>query len=337
MMPMPKGLVLNSGGLDSQLAIGVLKRQDIAVEAVTFLSYFSDGYKAGRLGYWPRRAAEHFDIPLHFVFLRDAYVAMLRDPRYGFGAACNPCIDCKILMLRRAEEKAREIGASFIATGEVIGQRPMSQVKQSLHLIEKRAGLEGRVVRPLSGKLLEATIPEQEGLLARDLFEDITGRGRKRQEALAKTFSIAEFPQPAGGCILTDAAYAAKCEDSLRHGFSSGKEFIALQCGRVFRFDSAAKCIAGRNQRECEMLSALAEETDILGRLSDEAPGPLVVLKGEVSDRAMRYAAQIIKYYSKQRKEETSSIDFRKKESLQVKRVTVSSIDPEELKAMEIR
>jgi tRNA-uridine 2-sulfurtransferase len=305
-----KCLVLVSGGLDSQLAIGLMQRQDVDVEAVSFYSYFSSGIKEGRLGYWAHQAARHFGVKMHFVFLRESFIAMLKDPRYGYGSAVNPCIDCKVLMLIKAQELFAETGASFVATGEVIGQRPMSQLKHSLALIEKRSGLEGRIVRPLSGKCLPPTEAEKQGIVQREKFEDIVGRGRSRQKMLAEEFGLKKYPQPAGGCILTDKTYGARLRDAFKYGVTSEREYIALQCGRLVRFDSSTKAIIGRNKRECEMLRALADPDDYIVALSNDAPGPLLLLKGAVSAAVLERAGQIVHYYSKQKNAPEAEVEY---------------------------
>jgi len=331
---MEKCLVLVSGGLDSQLTIGLMQRQQIEVEGVSFFSYFSGGMKEGRMGYWARNAAEHFGIKMHYVFLREPFLEMLKSPRYGYGSAINPCIDCKILMLRTAREMFPKTGASFVATGEVVGQRPMSQIKQSLAIIEKNSGLTRRIVRPLSGKLLDATIPETEGILERSHFEDISGRGRSSQRALAKKFGLEKYPQPAGGCILADKAYAARLHDAFENGVNSPHEYIALQCGRLLRFSKKTKAIIGRNARECDMLFCLAEDEDYILMLGEDAPGPLLVLKGIVGEADIERAGRIVKYYSKQQSAASAEIEYFQKKVKTPRTITVGSIDHKDVESL---
>jgi len=323
----PKCLVLVSGGLDSQLAIGLMQRHDIDVEGVSFFSSFSGGIKEGKMGYWVGQAARHFNIRMHYVLLRGSFVEMVRNPHSGYGSAINPCIDCKVLMLQKAHDLFSATGASFVATGEVIGQRPMSQVKQALSTIEKRSGLEGQIVRPLSGKILEATIPEKEGIITRDLFEDISGRARNRQVALARDFDLTRYPQPAGGCILTDKNYALRLTDAFTHGVSSEKEYIALQCGRLYRIDEKTKAILGRNERECDMLLSLAEPDDTILLLAQELPGPLVLLKGMPSAEVLMRAGQLVKQFSKQKTSDQTDIVYFNKKRNERKTMSVPSID----------
>lgn len=305
-----KCLVLVSGGLDSQLAIGLMQRQDIDVEGVSFFSFFSGGIKEGRMGYWAHQAARHFGIKMHAIFLRESFLSIVKEPRFGYGTALNPCLDCKVLMLQKAGELFSRTGASCVATGEVIGQRPMSQLKQSLERIEKHSGLQGRIVRPLSGKCLPPTEPEKAGILKREKFEDIVGRGRTRQKILAKEFGLIEYPQPAGGCILTDKTFGARLRDAFTYGVTSDREYIALQCGRLVRFGSQTKAIIARNKRECEMLRALADQDDYIVLLARNAPGPLLVLKGAFSRTMLELAGQAVKYYSKQKNASEAALEY---------------------------
>lgn len=202
MVPQPlrnnvKALGLCSGGLDSMLAGLVLREQGIQVHWVSFETPFFSAAKA-------RRASEMTGIPLTVQPIYPIYMQMLLDPPAGYGRYMNPCMDCHSLMFRLAGEMMRERGFDFLFSGEVLGQRPMSQKKPSLRYVEKHSGFDGLILRPLSAKLLPETIPEKEGLVDRDRLLDITGRSRKRQIDLAQQFGITNYPAPAGGCLLTD-------------------------------------------------------------------------------------------------------------------------------------
>jgi tRNA U34 2-thiouridine synthase MnmA/TrmU len=216
-----KALVLLSGGLDSILAAKILKNQGIKITALSFRSYFFNEKNA-------KKAAKNLKIPIKIIDFSRENLGIVKNPKHGYGRAMNPCIDCHILMLKKAKEilekekfhpapePSARYGASFVVTGEVLGQRPMSQNKNSLNLIEKESGLRGYLLRPLSAKLLEPTIPEKEGLIKREKLFDITGRSRKRQMALAKKWKIKWYPTPTGGCLLTDLGFGKRLKELLK-------------------------------------------------------------------------------------------------------------------------
>ena len=243
-----RGLSLMSGGLDSRLAVRVLQRAGADVEAVAFETPF---FKADTA----RRAAQALGVKLHVVDFTDEEVALIENPPHGFGGAMNPCIDCHAAMIRRAGEMIRELGYDFVATGEVRGQRPMSQNAQSLLTVEKASGMRGRLVRPMSAKLLEPTIPEIEGILDREKLLDISGRSRDRQIALAAEFGITDYPSPAGGCKLTEEAFGRKLKDLKEHeGLKSRALLDLLVVGRRFRLPGGSSVILGRDAGENALL-----------------------------------------------------------------------------------
>lgn len=252
-----KALVLFSGGLDSMLSVLLLKDKGIAVVPVCFFSYFFNCQKA-------QSAAEELGFKLKKVALSKEHLKMVKNPQYGRGAAMNPCIDCHLLMLKKAKQIMKKEGCDFIATGEVLGQRPFSQNKQALELIERKAGLQGMIVRPLSLKLLEETIPEQKGLIKREWFCGIKGRSRKPQLALAKKFKIKNIPLPAGGCILTDRVFSQKLQQlfSLKKNFN-GSDVELLKAGRVF-FKSNLLIVVARNETESKELAGKRKKGDIV-------------------------------------------------------------------------
>ncbi len=240
-----------SGGLDSQLAVRLLQEAGAFVEALTFVTPFFDDANA-------RKAADALGVSLRRVDFLDDELALLENPPHGFGGAMNPCIDCHALMIRRAGELMARLGYDFVATGEVRGQRPMSQNAQALQTVEKASGLKGRLVRPLSAKLLPPTIPEEEGKLDREKLLDISGRSRTRQIALAERFGIRDYPSPAGGCKLTEKAFSRKLKDLKDHeGFKSRALIDLLQVGRRFRLPGGSGVVLGRDERENAVLAAL--------------------------------------------------------------------------------
>jgi len=242
--------------------------------------------------------AKKFGIPLIKVEVGDEYLEVVRNPRYGYGSGMNPCIDCRIYMLREAKRIATEVGASFIVTGDVLGERPMSQHRRALELEEKEAELENLIVRPLSAKLLPETIPEREGWIDRSRLLDIKGRSRKRQIALAETFGLHEdYPSPSGGCLLTYKEFAARIRDLFEHKENvTTRDLSLLKLGRHFRL-GASKITVGRNEEENKLLLALKKPDDYLF----EVPGfgsPITILEGSKRREAIELAARLTARYS---------------------------------------
>lgn len=296
---MAKAVALLSGGLDSTLAILAVMRQGIEVNAVTFLTHFgcdiSDSSSCSRN---PFPAAGKFGFQVKLSHLADKFIAVVKNPKHGHGKNMNPCIDCRILMLREAREFMVMIGADFIITGEVIGQRPMSQNRNTLAMIDKEAGLKGYVLRPLSAKLMDITIPEAQGLIDRGKLYDFSGRSRKPQIALAKEFGLTEYPAPAGGCLLTEPNYSYRLRELLRHNPEpSLDELHLLRVGRHFRLSAACKVVVGRDEKENAVLETIAGENDYL--LGVEGVGsPFVLLSGIDAEDFLSIAASFCARYS---------------------------------------
>jgi tRNA U34 2-thiouridine synthase MnmA/TrmU len=229
----------------------------------------------------------------------EEYLSVVKNPKHGYGSNMNPCIDCRIFMLRKAKAYMEESGASFIVTGEVLGQRPMSQRRDAMRLIEKEAGLEGFILRPLSAKFLPASIPENEGWIDREKLLKIQGRSRKPQIQLADHYGIRDYPCPAGGCLLTDPGFAKRMKDLLRYfpDFSLNDVHL-LKVGRHFRLSSKLKLVVGRKEEENQKIRTFSEEKDILLKLF-RFPGPLSLLRGEAEEREIEQAAAITARYSK--------------------------------------
>ena len=292
-----RALALFSGGLDSSLAIKLVQEQGIEVEAIAFLTPF---YTTKESGFSIERAAKHLGVPLKVVRLGLDYLRIIRKPKYGYGRHMNPCIDCRIYMLRKAKRYAREIGADFIVTGEVLDERPMSQHMKALKIVEEESSLKGRLLRPLSAKLLPPTEPEKLGLVDRSKLLDIRGRSRKRQIALAKAYGITEYQSPAGGCLLTYKEFSAKLHDLLEHKKRvSMVDLELLKIGRHFRLDKN-KIIVGRNKEENEMLLRLKGRNDYFFEAQD-CGSPITLLQGLKKRQAIEKAAQLTAYYSDQK------------------------------------
>ncbi len=284
-----KGLSLLSGGLDSQLAVRVLERAGAEVETVAFETPFFSPDKAVA-------AAKTLGVKLHVVDFLDDEISLLENPPHGFGGAMNPCIDCHALMIRRAGELMERLGYDFVATGEVRGQRPMSQNAQSLLTVEKASGLKGRLVRPLSAKLLEPTIPEMEGKLDREQLLDISGRARDRQIALAAEFGITDYPSPAGGCKLTEAAFGRKLRDLMEHeGLKDRRLVELLLVGRRFRLPDGSGVILGRDAGEN---ARLAGEKGVVVAF-DDVPGPTALVPDLKSSADLERAKGIVRAWSR--------------------------------------
>lgn len=289
-----KAVSLFSGGLDSQLAVYVIKEQGIEVEGINFSTpFFGGGSKI-------IEAAQQLNIPLKTLDISDEYMEVLKNPHYGYGKNMNPCIDCHGFMIRKAGEYMQETEASFIITGEVLGQRPMSQNRSSLNAVDKISGFKGLVVRPLSARLLNPTIPEQKGWIDRERLLDIQGRSRTKQIELADKYGLQDYPTPAGGCLLTMENFSSR----LRHYLelkpdAHPKETEVLKYGRHFLLESRALLIVGRKHTENEALLRLAEEQDLLLKVATH-PGPTGLLRclQPISDEDLRWAASITARYS---------------------------------------
>ncbi len=289
---MAKAIALLSGGLDSTLAVKLMLEQGIEVLALSFVTPFCTCTKQGCQNE-AKQAAEKFGIALEIIGLKEDYIKIVKDPRHGYGRNMNPCIDCRIFMFRRARAHMENNGAAFVFTGEVLGERPMSQHLNALRLIEMESGLEGRLLRPLSARLLSATEAEKVGIVDRDMLLAISGRSRKPQIALAREKSIFDYPCPAGGCRLTDANYARRLKDAFAHAEDSWSDIVLLRYGRHYRLPSGKKVIVGRNEAENEILQN-AGRTDhhILLEVRDHA-GPVALLRGGGDADDVRRAAEL--------------------------------------------
>ncbi len=292
-----KAVVIISGGLDSSLVIKAIQNQGIEVIALHFLIPFVMHDNKTVYSSAAAKIAQHLGAKFKLVVLGDEYLEMLFKPEHGYGKNLNPCIDCKILMLRHAKKIMQTEGASFVATGEVLGQRPMSQYKVPLAAIAKESGLGELLVRPLSAKLLPETIPQKEGWLKDDFLFDFKGRGRTRQMALAKKWGIKEYPWPGGGCFLTEPNFCRRLKDLIEHKQCTLSNIELLKTGRHFRFSPDFKLVVGRNEKENEKIMALAQNNDICFEPKD-LPGPTAIGKGRLNEDARQLAAQIIARYT---------------------------------------
>lgn len=301
---MPKtAIALFSGGLDSTLAIRLMQVQGINVHALHFTSpFFGVSPESDSGKYDARRAAEALKAPLTIHRLGEEYLEMLRKPSHGYGKAINPCIDCHIYFLKKAGELMRTLGADFVITGEVMGQRPMSQRKDALKTVERDCGLEGLLLRPLSARFLDPTIPENEGWVNREQLPQVKGRSRKDQFRLAVELGVQEYPTPAGGCLLTELSYESKVRDIFTHKEKLvSRDFRLLRVGRHFRLDEQTKVIIGRNAEENDIISGIKESSETLIRW-EEGSSPTGLICGPASNKAIEAAAAILLRYTKAEK-----------------------------------
>ena len=287
-----KGLSLMSGGLDSQLAVRVLQRAGAEVEGVCFETPFFSSSAA-------RKAAAALGVPLRVIDFTDDEIALVENPPHGFGGAMNPCIDCHATMIRRAGELMERLGFDFVSTGEVLGQRPMSQNRQSLGVVEKSSGLKGRLLRPLSAKLLEPTIPELEGKIDRERLLDLSGRGRERQIALAAELGVEDYPSPAGGCKLTEAGFGRKLRDLMEHeGLGDRRLVELLSTARRFRLPGGSGVALGRDMDENAVLKAAGVALGVVVAPVN-CPGPTALVPRLMCEADLDMAMALVCAYSK--------------------------------------
>jgi len=291
-----KAVGLLSGGLDSTLAAKLMLEQEIDVYAINFTSPFCTctPKKAGCAAV-VTAVKELGGIALKQVALRDEYLEMVRNPKHGYGSGMNPCLDCRIMKIKKASEYMRRIGASFLFTGEVLGQRPMSQHRRAMDIIDRESGFQEHILRPLSAANLEPTIPEKEGWVDRSKMLGISGRSRKTQISLASQKGIRDYPCPAGGCLLTDKNFADKMRDYFNYTeHPSVKDIPLLKVGRHFRLDHGDKVIVARNEHESKSLIDLCRPSDHLFTPLSFS-GPSVILQGTFMPAAVGKMAQFTK------------------------------------------
>lgn len=301
-----KAVGLLSGGLDSTLAAKVVSDLGVEVHAVYFAMPWGCCNKTKAV-----ELAEKIGIKLIVLQLDERYLEIVRTPKHGYGSAMNPCVDCRTHMFSRARQYMESIGGEFVFTGEVLGQRPMSQMRHSMQTIEKESGLEGRLLRPLCAQLLEPTIPEKEGRIDRQKLLAFSGRSRKEQMELAEQFGITDYLPPAGGCLLTDKNFAGRMKDTLQHGYRNFRETIALKWGRHFRISENFKAVLGRDENENLSLTAYAHPDDHILELPDRR-GPTLILKGpDPDEQTLGIAAGLIQRYSKYRNDAPVDVECR--------------------------
>lgn len=307
-----KALLLFSGGLDSLLSAKILEHQGIKTDLITFIGFFFNAKEA-------KKSAKILGKKLRIIDISKKHFSVVKNPKHGRGKGLNPCTDCHLLMIKEAKKIMTKEGYQILATGEVAGQRPMSQQSQQLKLIEKKAGLKNKILRPLSALALKETVYEKQGLVDRKKLFGITGRSRKEQMKLAKKFNIKNYPTPAGGCILTDLNFAGKLKSVINENLDA-RDIELLKIGRYFSFDKnysvtdfndrenlqheiSGIIIVGRDNNENLKMKKLAKRSDVLMEAANEK-GPLTLIRyykkplPQEKDKIILKAAELTKHHS---------------------------------------
>ncbi len=292
-----KAVALLSGGLDSTLAIKLMLEQGVEVHALNFLTVFCTCTSKG-CKHQATKVSQELNAPIKVMNITEEYMEIVKNPKHPRGRNMNPCIDCRIFTFKKAKEFMEEIGASFVITGEVVGQRPMSQRMQAIVTIEKESGLQGLIVRPLSAKFFEPTMPEKEGIVDRNRLLDIHGRRRNQQMALAKELGITDYPCPAGGCLLTDASFSNRLKDLLKYNPDYDiSDLHLLKIGRQFRISEKVKLYVGRDEKENERLLSFSKDGDCIFDILD-IPGPIGLARGRGGFKTLLCAQKDIELIS---------------------------------------
>lgn len=307
-----KGVALISGGLDSTVALKMMLEQGIEIVALNFITPFCTcTSRSSGCSHQATKVAKELGIEVKVIYKGLDYVEMIRDPKYGYGRNMNPCVDCRIFMHKEAKKLMEEIGGSFIVTGEVLGQRPMSQRLDTFRIIERDSGLEGLVVRPLSAWLLSPTMPELNGIIDRSRLLDISGRSRKLQIGIAEELGIKDYPCASGGCLLTDAEFAKRIKDLFKYdGSYTLIDVKLLRIGKHFRVDDFTKLILGRREEENKELVSLTKDKGYHIFRPNNFPGPTALIKREVTGSVEDIAGRTIVKYSKLKDGFETDIDY---------------------------
>jgi len=288
-----KVLVLLSGGLDSTLAVKTMLDQNLDVEVAIFSTPFCCCDKCSA-----ESTVKKFGLKAHKVLLGQEYLDLIANPPSGYGSQMNPCIDCRIMMMKKAKDLAKKMGAKCVVTGEVLDQRPFSQTKRAMEFIERKAEMEGKILRPLSAKLLPETEFEKSGGVDREKLYSIQGRRRLPQMDLAKKLDVVDYPCPSGGCLLTDPMFAEKLKELLNHKKTLNMDDIhLLKIGRHFRFDGY-KIVVGRNENENNFLLRFSSQKNLPYLEVVDCMGPITLLEEICSDSVIKKAAGITVRYS---------------------------------------
>jgi tRNA-specific 2-thiouridylase len=332
-----KAIGMLSGGLDSRLAVRLIQQQGIEVTALHFYTGFCIANRNRRVGRTEKPSARHealeagadLTVPVEVIDVAQEYISVVMNPHHGYGSGMNPCVDCRIFMLQKAKAYMEEVGAHFVFTGEVLGQRPMSQLSQQLSLVERKSGLQGLLLRPLSAGLLPPTIPEQKGWVNREQLLKISGRGRREQIALAEQLDIGDYPQPAGGCcLLPDPNFSRRLRDFFDHysgEMLTPEQMMLLAVGRHFRLDESVKVIVGRDEGENNYLAYAGAEQWQFTTL--DYPGPIALTAGPLTSSQIEHIASLVALYSDGKKAPQVRVEVRHQGHVQIVSVAPLSWD----------
>ncbi len=314
----PKAVALLSGGLDSNLAVRMMLDQGIDIEAIAIKTPFCDFDCGKGCGHRVKEVATELGIELKTVYFGDEYLRMLKNPKHGYGSGMNPCIDCRAMMYEAAKKHMEKINADFIVTGEVLGQRPMSQNNRAFDIIESETNMKGKILRPLSAKHLAITDVEKKGLVNRKDLENVKGRSRKIQISLAKKYEIIDPPNAAGGCLLTDPMFSKRVKDLYCNlkGIPTTNDIELLKIGRHFRLNNEFKFVVGRNESENFVMDSLFENSDWKVYAKDYT-GPTGLLRGKDSkpnDDIITTSAKIVLRYADAPKDKNSIVVIKTKD-----------------------
>jgi tRNA U34 2-thiouridine synthase MnmA/TrmU len=304
-----KAIGLLSGGLDSTLAVKLMIEQGVDVITVNFVTPFCTCTRKG-CTHEAGKVAKQFGVPVKIIAVGEDYIEMIKHPKHGYGSNMNPCIDCRIFMFKKAKTYMEEIGARFIFTGEVLGQRPMSQHRRAMNLIEKESGLQRLILRPLSAKLLSPTIPEEQQWVDREKLLDIQGRRRLPQIDLAKKMGVKDYPCPGGGCRLTDPQFAKRLKEALDYGEDTIRDIQLLKYGRHVRLPSGAKVIVGRNEEENKLLLQFMNSEDIALEVIGTG-SPVTLLKKQKDEGDLQQAAGFCIQHCDNKKKEKAMLKIK--------------------------
>jgi tRNA U34 2-thiouridine synthase MnmA/TrmU len=324
-----KAIALLSGGLDSTLAVKMMLDLGIEVEALNFTSPFctctgkNSGCKSEAV-----RVAQEYNIPIKVMHKGADYLEIIRNPVHGYGKGVNPCVDCRIYLLKKAKEYMLESSADFVFTGEVLGQRPMSQRRDTLRVIERESGLEGFLLRPLSARHFEPTIPEKEGWVDRGKLLAIEGRSRSIQMQMAEDLDVKNYPCPAGGCLLTELSFVPKIKDVFEHSEELNlRDFRLLKTGRHFRIAPQSKAIMGRSEADNNQLEQTRQPGEAALTWLD-GNTPVAIIIGGQDDELFKLSARIMLRYTKAEPDSVCRIELRLNDSKQIFSV-VNDMRPE--------